>query len=476
MRKPFTLLRPAALLACILLLPAAGRLHIELETSTPSAGAVLTDVPPSLRLQFSGFIEPAYTSVSLNAPDGQRVVTGRVVFTEDSDREFTVTLPPLTLSGTYTVEWRTAGADGHVLTGSYSFTLDLAGDVAATSIAADSSSAVTAGDPADDPGRAGAGTGGAPDAGADHDHGDGATSDSLLQVIARLLHFTALIALLGALSFRVLLLPRLEAEPAAHARMQRGAWRMLALAAVVLGAAVVLRLWLQSTALHGADRAWSTPLLSMMLTDTSWGRAWVLQAFLFVVLGAGIAWASPPHDRLALAVVLPAAIGLAAMPALSGHAAGASGSAYLAVINDALHVVAAGVWIGMLLLLATVALPALLRSDHSPAERAAAAVRAFSPIALAAAAAVIATGVINSLFHINAPGDLLTTTYGRTLLAKIAIVSVVLLTGFINWRFLTPRLATAGGMQALRRLAAAELVVAVMVLIATAILTGLPRP
>jgi putative copper export protein/methionine-rich copper-binding protein CopC len=445
---------------------AVAALHVQLDAATPAPGDTVTEPPTELRLLFSGFIERNYTSVTVTAPTGERVATGQIAFVAGSDREFTVPLPPLVVSGVYAVAWRTAGADGHVLEGSYSFTL-LADSTDPGAIDAGATPVPI------DPGHDDHG------GGDEHDHGTMAAAGPL-DVAGRLLHFAALTLLIGALGFRVLLLPRLLPRVAAATglalTLRRRTWLALVAAAVLLAAAAILRLWLQSRALHGADRAWSSPLLSMMLTDTAWGRAWVLQAFLFAVLGAAIVWARPDRDRLALGVGVPAAIGLASIPGLTGHAAAAGGFGSLALVNDTLHVLATGAWIGTLFMLAVVGLPTLLRRGAEPASDAALAVHTFSPIALAAVAIVVATGAINSLMHFTALAEITGTEYGRMLLIKLGLVALVLLAGLVNWRVLRPRLGSLAAARRLRIAAGAELGLAALVLLATALLTGLPRP
>src|SRR5690606_8086080 len=104
-----------ALLIAVALPAAALDVHIRPESSTPAHDEVVTAAPPYLRLLFSARIEFQYTSIELTAPDGTLVPHGGVAFVEGSDREIMVQLPPLQESGTYTVRWRTAGADGHVI-------------------------------------------------------------------------------------------------------------------------------------------------------------------------------------------------------------------------------------------------------------------------------------------------------------------------------------------------------------------------
>jgi putative copper export protein/methionine-rich copper-binding protein CopC len=459
---------PRVLFACLLLiLPAAGLaavLHVRLESSTPGANETIETAAAQLRLHFSGRIEPRYSSVTLTAPDGSGVPLGVLEFPPDTDREFTAALPPISMPGVYTVRWRTAGADGHVLEGSYTFTF--IGDTAAAALGPL---------PAQPPPAHDHGHGHGHGRGHEHEHAP-SPGGAALAVFARWLHFSALALVIGAAAARVLLLPRLEVGASSRAAVQRSAWRTLALSALLLAAAAVLRLWLQSATLHGADHAWSSTLLSIMLTDTTWGRAWLVQTSLFALLGAGIAVARPPRDRYALFLAVPAVLGLAAVPAMQGHAAGATGFASIAVMNDAVHVVAVGAWLGLLALLMLAVLPAVRRHESDGGAARVHTVDRFSPIALGAAALVVVTGIINTLMHISTPAQLWETRYGAALIAKLAVLSLVVVAGFYNWRVVRPRLAEDDYTKRLRFSAGFELTVAAFVLLSTAILTGLPRP
>jgi putative copper export protein/methionine-rich copper-binding protein CopC len=455
------MIRTAIVVILVAVLAVPVYAHVTLVASAPAAGEVVESPPTHIVVSFSGRVEPRYSTLMVMAPDGSQVPLGSVAFTAGSDREFMAALPPVNVPGRYTVRWRTAGADGHVLEGSFFFTL--AGDTAAadpadtTSLPLPAPSVTDHGHVHDE---------------AHHDHGGGGV---VLPVVGRWLHFLALTLLIGAVTFRLLLLPRIAgAGPGAH-DMQRRGWRIMSVAALLLALSAVLRLWTQSAALHGTEAAWSSALLSIMLTDTLWGRAWLVQAFFFAVLGAGIMLARPGRDRAGIAVVAIAAAGLAAVPALSGHAAGA-GLAELAVVVDTIHVLGVGAWIGTLAIVLFAAIPSLLRHDAEPALALARVVDRFSPLALSAAVVVALSGVVNSLMHIGALSHLVDTGYGRILLAKLAAVLLVVGMGFYHWRVVRPRLGDVGHARRLRASIAAELLLATVVLLITAVLTGQPRP
>ena len=89
---------------------------------------------------------------------------------------------------------------------------------------------------------------------------------------------------------------------------------------------------------------------------------------------------------------------------------------------------------------------------------------------------VVLTGLLNTLMHITAPAQLWETAYGRTLIVKLLLVAGVFLVGTVNWRVVRPALRSQGALSRLRISAGTELLLAFLVLVVTAILTGQPRP
>jgi putative copper export protein len=213
-----------------------------------------------------------------------------------------------------------------------------------------------------------------------------------------------------------------------------------------------------------------------------------------LAVGAYVAATPAAAIQVALMAAMVVGFALAAMRAGSARVRAGWALAAVAVVGiplrilvtgdvarvvNPVHMLAGGLWIGTLFVLVVVGLPAVLRGDV-PRERRGAVVAEmvgrFSPLALGAASVLATFGVITAWRHLPEPSALWTTAYGRTLLVKLALVAAVVVLGALNWRRMRPRLGTDAATAAMRRSARAELAVAAIVLVVTAVLVSLPAP
>lgn len=100
----------------------------------------------------------------------------------------------------------------------------------------------------------------------------------------------------------------------------------------------------------------------------------------------------------------------------------------------------------------------------------------FSPLALAAAGLLGATGVTAAWRHLGQLDSLWTTPYGFALDAKLCVVAIVVALGAWNWRRMKPNLGDEEGAVAITKSASAELGFAAVVLAITALLVNLQSP
>ena len=210
------------------------------------------------------------------------------------------------------------------------------------------------------------------------------------------------------------------------------------------------------------------------LLATPWGLGWKLATVgAFMLLGAFLLASPQGYGRaIRQSAWVPATVIAAAMcafPAFTGHAASTEGLRWLTIPADILHVLAAGTWIGGLFFVLVAERRERRRTGRGNALLAEV-VPHFSPVALLGAALLIGTGSFAAWVQVESLDALVESRYGRLLLAKIGLVTVVLILGAINWRRLTPRLWRAGGARPLRRNSILELVIAHIVILLTAVL------
>jgi copper resistance protein D len=314
------------------------------------------------------------------------------------------------------------------------------------------------------------------------------SAESPAYVLVRWANYIALLGVLGAVAFRALVLPTLRRRrvPGHAAFIGSAAPRAARVGALFAGLSLAVglgRLYAQSLAMHGAEYALATDRLLLMLQRTVWGWGWLLQmaAALLALLAFTLAARrvrGEARNAGAWLVAAAAALLLALTPALSGHAAAMAGSAgTVAIVMDTLHVVAAGGWLGTLLLVLVAGVPAAMRpGNDTRGDDVAHLVRAFSPAAMLFAAILVGTGLVAVYLHSGSLSALIGSRYGVLLFIKLGVFGLVLGAGAWNYLKVQPALGTDGATLQLRRSAALELSAAALVLLLTAMLVATARP
>lgn len=394
--------------------------HAGLEASVPSVNAVLQAGPPNIELDFNEAIDAELANIEMYDQNATLIPTG-VPRSITDDTVMQVSVPSIG-DGVYVVVWRVPSADGHVVDGAFSFQVGVRGGV---------------------------------DVGALIDNVSGnATATSTvgrLDTAARLLALIGLIVVVGGG-----LLAAQSADSASNRMLLWMAWVFL-----LVGS-------LGSFGLYGAK------VVAGSATDaikpSVWGKVvgshtasvLLVRVLLIVVLGvllltfarrAGDAWRGA-----ALAVSVAAVLTYSSI----GHA-NAQHPASLWIAVDALHLAAVSLWIGGLLMIAFGATSWL---TDPGAERI---VRRFSVTALVAVPVIVATGVAQTLELAGNLDDVTSTSWGRTLLVKVAVVTVLVAVGGVSQWLLRNE-----GPAALKRTVLVEALIGLAVVGLAAALVALP--
>ena len=284
-------------------------------------------------------------------------------------------------------------------------------------------------------------------------------------VLCRLVHYASTLVLFGACLYRaVLALPQpiLDLD-----RLDKWLRRSLLIAAAAALASAVAWLLLVAGSMGEGWRDSVDPAtVTAVLGQTSFGRVWCWRLGLALLLLTALV-TSRTHW---LATTLLLAALLLASLALTGHAVReASGAGLAHRAGDAVHLLAAGAWLGGLVPLAL-----LLRDarGHGPDGGVAAALGRFSGLGYIAVTLVLTSGALNAAFLVGSPAALAGTTYGRVLLTKLALVGLMLILALRNRFVLLPQQPAdhRRGLRRLERSVAVEIAAGAAILAAVSLL------
>jgi copper transport protein len=390
-----------AVLALLVLGPAApADAHAVLTGSSPSAGEELDAAPSEVRLSFN---EPvSATGEALRVFDGDAVRIDDGPVDGVGGDEVAVALPDDLADGAYVAVYRVISADSHPVAGVISFTV---GDAEALD---DDAIAAIAGP------------------------GDGAlgTVGSVLRGVG----YVGTLLAVGAVIFAA----AVARGPADRRRAER-----VGRPAALLGAvAVALHLPVQAAAVSGygvLEVLTDGGVLGATLTS-GFGQSWL--ARLAALLALAVPWfvagrtattAKGGTRRPLLWLGAAAALALGSY-LLDGHQRTVEPT-WLLVGGDAIHLAGAAAWFGgVVVLLVTLR---ATRLEDDPVGGATVVAR-FSALAAWSVLALAVAGTAMSVPLVRGFGALTSTTYGWTLLAKVALVAVVVAVAAYNRRTLVP--------------------------------------
>jgi len=431
----------ALLAACLVLIfPGISEAHAILRHSDPTANAILRAAPSHVRLWFSEELNPSLSTAEvLNAANQQRVDRHDAHLLAGDTLEMDVSLEPHLPPAVYVVIYRTvSNDDGHVLGGSFRFTVARP-DGSVPTVSGSGTTRQNA------PGISTL-------SGSSSGQLDGLTLFNLIMVT--LVELGA-VFWVGAQFWSLLVLrPAAEdhAELAAlhqqtQARFERRFSIPLLLMLLLANGGVLIG---QAVTLTDGDvrAAFAPPLLASLVNSGSFGTYWLMRVItISLLLGLALyqVQLTAPARRLAsLLSRTQLLLGLALFIAMtmSSHAAAAGPSSRVyAVAADWLHLVAAALWVGGMISIATTYLPVLRRLPV--AERAHALVTVlpyYSPWAVVGILIMAVTGPLSATVALSSWEQLLSTAYGRVLTVKVLLVGAMLLTSAFHVFVLRPRL------------------------------------
>jgi copper transport protein len=418
------LLLDAAL--AVLAVPTKALAHATLLDPSPEYRERLAAGPAAVVLRFDQAVMAFPDSIAVRSGEG-RVLSNEAASGADAR---VVLVPVQSLPrGAYTVRWHVLSSDGHPISGVYTFGVRVAAPPPTEAF--------------------------------------GASGPTRTEDFVRWAYFLSLALVVGGLGFALLVLRGMP--PTLAGRLYK---------LIGLGIVATLEVGILAFLLR-AEGALQLPLGKLMYADltplangTRLGTAFMAMTmgFVLVALLVYFAWLLDRVVFLWPAFVL--ALGFSSGLSLSGHQAADRGSSWATQVADWIHLSAALLWVGGLVVLAVCVWPLAreLRRD---------AFLRFSRLATLLIAALLGAGIYLSFIRLPSVSDLWTEDYGRVLLVKIALVSVALMWGAFHHFVGRPALVrddASGWSARLGRTLVGESSVAMGILLIAAVLVNAKPP
>ncbi len=391
--------------------------HAYLERTNPADGSVVARAPERLALYFSEHVVPEATTIEVVDGSGRVLELGDLRLESDEPEDIevpsvvTASLPDLPRDA-YRVRWSTLSSDDLHRTSGF-FVFGVGTDVRASGFAE--------------------------------------PSPRLPESGLRWLLLLGLGLVLGSELVQRLVATQASVVDGARTTLRR-AGPLGALTALVASLALM------------ADEALASGLSWNDLVQSGYAARWsVREAGLVILLVAVVSRGSRARGSLLVVGTAAACVG----SALLGHAGADAGAAYTRVAATALHLGAMLTWAGAVLCLALVVRATARHGSRFDLE-VRVLLRRFARPAVTCLGIGVATGLYLSSSTVVSVDAALLTTYGRTLMVKLALVAVMVLLAWSNHR----RLRGRHDLELPDRGVLAEAVTAVLVLAATAVLTS----
>ncbi len=415
----------------LFLFPTNFSAHAYIKKSTPIENEILEQAPKEIMIQFDESIQPAFNSIKVFDSDGNRVdkKNGRIDPKQPSILKSGLkrNLP----DGTYRIKWKVVSSDGHPVEGVIPFQIGAE---------AEGSAAI-------------------------HKETKGYTPGADL-IIIRWLQYISNACYVGLLFFYMMVLPKGFRK---NRSIEKFFLKLISIGLIFLFLSILLSLPLQATIESGFpwSEVLSFQLFENILTNTTFGQAWIYQAAILVTLVLITSFIGMAESTKKVIMWACFGLGTALLltKTLTSHAA-AQTNQILTISMDFLHLLAASIWIGSL-----IGFVALLRwrKDTEMKQDYLLMIKRFSKWGIILVLLLTFTGVFNSLLYIPNLSSLVQTSYGKVLAGKVILFLLMLLLAAVNF--------IKGKRKEEKGLAASlwgELTIGVIILILSVVLTNLP--
>lgn len=406
--------------------------HNSFDSSDPVNGSTLDVAPTTWSLVFKKELPLASATAELVGSDGVRIALDPPTYGATTNA-IVFSLPP-NLTGVNTARWRLVGVDGHVISGRVAFTvnaLTAPSEPLVTVEGAPQSTQTTIQMPPSSPT-----TIQVPELSLSVDDYFIEPVPKLPRLVFRFINYGALLLFIGLMF--------IEFYIARGALGLSIAKRMIRIASVALAATATLEVMIFAADSTGKTLLGSIGSFGLLLKTTPGSmlvmKALISYAIAFVSFRRSIAHLTPTSSRWITAMLIQYFVTLA----YTGHSR-SQRRPILGIAADAVHIAAAGIWLGGLLVLLWVVIP------HVSDRQAIQALQRFGSVAKFSVLALIVTGIFQTLRLHDKPVSIFTSSHGQLLLAKLILFLAMLKYADMNRRSLAVRFANVENVNPIKR-------------------------
>ncbi len=267
----------------------------------------------------------------------------------------------------------------------------------------------------------------------------------MTHVILEWIQLICLTFCVGVIACRLwFLTPSMQTEFSYQGDFVPALWNLFCYGLAILIGCAFVSLIVRSVEISGEPVSDISSVLPIVLFKTHYGTVWLVRVGALFLLAAAKTAVRYRDNRIFLVLMLVLAAAVIMTASASGHAADA-GDFSVPEVMDWMHLVAACLWGGGLMVLTFTVLPDLIGREHGSAALISRVAGRFSVMAGVAVAMTLITAVYNFWFDVRTVTTMLQSTYGLVVVAKILLFGILINFGAFNRYVSVPLLQEWGG-------------------------------
>ncbi|MGO3374254.1 copper resistance CopC/CopD family protein [Brochothrix thermosphacta] len=369
--------------------------HAYVQQTTPGIQENVKQAPKQVVVQFDEAIQNQSPLIIVTNQKGEQISDGNASIEKENSHVVSVPLKKGIKEGIYTVNWRVISADGHAISGTFMFGFNSSGEI--------------------------------PSASSDE------SKTPVLQSLVKWPLYTGFSLISGVLLGLFYLIPRTSRRHLFHNL------KLLTMIGILLIVIASITQFIAQTALLNnvsVVKALDFRLAWKTLISTEFGIIWLIRTvslFMFAVIGhfyfnrSSDKW----HLKLGVMTLLFIIMGLAT--SFMGHTQ-AYTTIILSTLTDWIHLTAAGIWLGGVMLLLSLYLAhRSKKSDEVVNVAYSTSLERFAAVGFIAVLVLIMSGVLLSAFYLSSLMQIFKSTYGQTLLIKGLLIFIMGVLGIFHF-------------------------------------------